>query len=65
MLLAGHSFAVQYLGCFTIATGLYVIGGLVLVWMPSNVPWYDKRTTAVVFRLLKGNSVGIPAPYVS
>lgn len=65
MLIAGKSVAVKFLGCFFIGTGLYVASGIGIVWMPSNLPRYGKRTTAVGMQLMLGNSGGIPAPYVS
>ena len=65
MLIAGHNVAVQYTGCFFIATGIYVVSGIAIVWMPTNLPRYGKRSTAVGMQLMIGTSAGIPAPYVS
>ena len=56
---------VRYFGCFLVATGLYVIVGLPLAWLPSNNPRYGKRTTATGLQLTIGNSAGIAAPFVS
>ncbi|KAI4187689.1 MAG: hypothetical protein L6R41_002635 [Letrouitia leprolyta] len=64
MLIAGESVAVQYTGCFVIATGLFVVAGLALAWLPSNLPRYGKRSTAVGMQLMVGNSAGIAAPYL-
>ena len=65
MLIAGHGVAVPYLGCFFIATGLFIVSGIALVWLPTNLPRYGKRSTAVGMQLMLGNSGGIAAPYVS
>lgn len=64
MLMAGRGVAVPYIGCFVIATGLYVVGGIALVWMPSNLPRFGKRTTAVGMFLMSGSGAGVAAPYV-
>lgn len=55
----------RYFGCFLVATGLYVIVGLPLAWLPSNNPRYGKRTVATGLQLTIGNSAGIAAPFVS
>ncbi|KAL4788191.1 major facilitator superfamily domain-containing protein [Aspergillus varians] len=55
---------VKYFGCFLVATGLYVIVGLPLAWLPSNSPRYGKRTVATGLQLTIGNSAGIPAPFL-
>ncbi|KAM0689481.1 hypothetical protein Q7P36_010352 [Cladosporium allicinum] len=55
---------VRYFGCFLVATGLYVIVGLPLAWLPSNNPRYGKRTTATGLQLTIGNSAGIAAPFI-
>ena len=65
MLIAGRGVAVPYLGCFFIATGIYVVSGLALAWLPTNLPRYGKRSTAIGMQLMLGNSAGIAAPYVS
>ncbi|KAI4227926.1 MAG: hypothetical protein LQ349_006632 [Xanthoria aureola] len=64
MLIAGHNVGVQYTGCFFIATGIYVVSGIAIVWMPTNLPRYGKRSTAVGMQLMIGTSAGIPAPYL-
>ncbi len=56
---------VKYFGCFLVATGLYVVVGIPLAWLPSNNPRYGKRTVASGLQLTIGNSAGIPAPFVS
>ena len=65
MLIAGGGVAVPYIGCFVIATGVFVISGIAIVWMQSNLPRYGKRSTAVGMQFMIGNSAGIAAPYVS
>ncbi|KAL8810064.1 MAG: hypothetical protein Q9200_002878 [Gallowayella weberi] len=65
MLIAGRDVAVPYAGCFFIASGIYTVSGITLVWMPTNLPRYGKRSTAVGMQLMIGNSAGIAAPYVS
>ena len=65
MLIAGRGIAVPYVGCFVIATGVFIVAGTALVWLPSNLPRYGKRSTAVGLQLMAGNSAGIAAPYVS
>ncbi|KAL9596342.1 MAG: hypothetical protein Q9219_005859 [cf. Caloplaca sp. 3 TL-2023] len=64
MLIAGRGVVVPYLGCFAIATGLFVVGGIALSWLPTNMPRYGKRSTAVGMQLMIGNSAGIAAPYL-
>lgn len=56
---------VKYFGCCIIATGLYVIVGIPLAWLPSNNPRYGKRTLATGIQVTIGNAAGIPAPFVS
>ncbi|KAL8947333.1 MAG: hypothetical protein Q9222_006373 [Ikaeria aurantiellina] len=64
MLIAGRGVAVPYVGCFAIATGIYVVAGITIVWLPSNLPRYGKRSTAVGMQFMIGNSAGIAAPYL-
>ena len=64
MLLVGKSVAVQYAGCFVIATGLFLASGLNLLWLPSNCPRYGKRATAIGLQLAIGDSAGLTSPYV-
>lgn len=65
ILLADAGPAVHYFGCFVVALGLYVVVGLPLAWLPSNIPRYGKRTTATGLQLMIGNCSGIMAPFVS
>lgn len=65
ILLADTSPAVHYFGCFVIALGLYVVVGIPLAWLPTNLPRYGKRTTATGLQLMIGNTSGIMAPFVS
>ena len=65
ILVSPVSGGVKYFGCFLVATGLYVIVGVPLAWLPSNNPRYGKRTVATGLQVTIGNSAGIPAPFVS
>ena len=65
MLITGRGVAVPYLGCYFIATGIFIVSGLALAWLPTNLPRYGKRSTGVGMLLMLGNSAGIAAPYVS
>ena len=65
MLIAGKGVAVPYIGCYFIATGIFIVSGIALAWLPSNLPRYGKRATGVGMQLMLGNSAGIAAPYVS
>ncbi|KAL9001946.1 MAG: hypothetical protein Q9188_005104 [Gyalolechia gomerana] len=64
MLIAGQGVAVPFTGCFFIAAGLFLVSGIALAWLPSNLPRYGKRSTAVGMQLMIGNSAGIAAPYL-
>lgn len=65
VLLGGAGAGVSYFGCFLVASGLYVVVGLPLAWLPSNQPRYGKRTTATGLQLTIGNASGVMAPFVS
>lgn len=47
-----------------VATGLYVVVGLPLAWLPNNSPRYGKRTTANGMQLTMGNASGIMTPFI-
>ncbi|KAL8805330.1 MAG: hypothetical protein Q9182_002004 [Xanthomendoza sp. 2 TL-2023] len=64
MLMVGRNVAVPYAGCFLVASGIFTVSGITLVWMPTNLPRYGKRSTAVGMQLMIGNSAGIAAPYL-
>ncbi|KAH9905783.1 MFS general substrate transporter [Xylariomycetidae sp. FL2044] len=64
VLLSDSSAGVHYFGCFLVATGLYVVVGLPLAWLPNNSPRYGKRTTANGMQLTCGNTSGIMAPFI-
>lgn len=55
----------HYAGCFLVAMGLYVVVGIPLAWLPSNLPRYGKRTTGTGLQLTIGNASGVMAPFVS
>lgn len=65
MLLSNGGVAVHYAGCFLVAGGLYVVVGLPLAWLPTNIPRYGKRTTTIAMQAAIGNSAGIMASFVS
>ncbi|CRK19798.1 hypothetical protein BN1723_017810, partial [Verticillium longisporum] len=64
VLISPTSQGVHYFGCFLVATGLYVVVGLPLAWLPNNSPRYGKRTTANGMQLSAGNCAGIMAPFI-
>ncbi|KAK5072763.1 hypothetical protein LTR64_000831 [Lithohypha guttulata] len=64
VMLSNASNGAKYFGCFLIATGLYVVVGIPLGWLPSNNPRYGKRTTATGLQLTCGNLSGIMAPFI-
>ncbi|KAI1769828.1 DNA-repair protein rad2 [Hypoxylon cercidicola] len=64
VLLSDSSAGVHYFGCFLVATGLYVIVGLPLAWLPNNSPRYGKRTTANGMQLTSGNAAGIMSSFI-
>ncbi|KAI1122329.1 major facilitator superfamily domain-containing protein [Nemania abortiva] len=64
LLLSNTSAGVHYFACFLVATGLYVIVGLPLAWLPNNSPRYGKRTTANGMQLTIGNTSGIMASFI-
>ncbi len=64
LLIVGKNVATRYAGCFVIATGLFVLSGIVLAWLPTNLPRYGKRSTAVGMQLMIGNCAGVAAPFV-
>ena len=64
MLIAGHGTGVPYAGCYFIAMGIYTVSGIVLVWLPSNLPRYGKRSAGIGIMYTVGTSAGVAAPYV-
>ncbi|KUI71831.1 hypothetical protein VM1G_07601 [Cytospora mali] len=54
----------HYFGCFLVATGLYVLVGIPLAWLPNNTPRYGKRTTANGLQLTIGNASGIMSSFI-
>ncbi|KAI0486987.1 major facilitator superfamily domain-containing protein [Xylaria cf. heliscus] len=64
LLISATSAGVHYFACFLIATGLYVLVGLPLAWLPNNSPRYGKKTTANGMQLTIGNSSGIMASFI-
>ena len=64
LLISNTGTGVHYTGCVLVAAGLYVVAGIPLAWLPSNLPRYGKRTTACGLQLSFANLSGILAPYV-
>ena len=64
LLISNTSVACSYVGCFLVATGLYVSVGLPLAWLPSNKPRYGKRALATGMQLMCGNMAGIASPFL-
>ncbi|KAI1430779.1 DNA-repair protein rad2 [Xylaria sp. CBS 124048] len=64
LLISDSPVGVHYFGCFLIATGLYVLVGLPLAWLPNNFPRYGKRTTANGLQLTIGNSSGVMSSFI-
>ncbi|KAI1812821.1 DNA-repair protein rad2 [Poronia punctata] len=64
LLVADVPESVHYFACFLIATGLYVLVGLPLAWVPNNCPRYGKRTTAIGMQLTMGNASGILVSFI-
>ncbi len=64
ILISNSSMGAHYFACFLIAMGLYVIVGIPLAWLPSNLPRYGKRATGTGLQLTIGNCSGIMAPFV-
>jgi len=54
----------HYFACFLIASGLYILVGLPLAWLPNNSPRYGKRAAANGLQLTIGNASGIMAPFI-
>lgn len=65
MLISDGGPAVHYAGCFLVAAGMFVVIGVPLAWLPSNIPRYGKRTTTIAMQAMIGNSAGIMASFVS
>ncbi|KAI1826565.1 DNA-repair protein rad2 [Xylaria intraflava] len=64
LLISDTSAGVHYFGCFLVATGLYVLVGVPLAWLPNNFPRYGKRTTANGIQLTIGNSSGVMSSFI-
>lgn len=64
LLMAHVSSATSYATCFFISSGLYVVVGLPLVWLPSNSPRYGKRTTSTAMQIAVGTMAETASPFV-
>ncbi|KAJ5092520.1 hypothetical protein NUU61_007390 [Penicillium alfredii] len=64
VLISDSSSGVHYFGALLIALGLYVVVGLPLAWLPTNLPRYGKRTFATGLQLTFGNVSGVMSPFL-
>lgn len=64
ILISDSAYGVHYFGALLIASGLYVIVGLPLAWLPTNLPRYGKRTFSSGLQLTCGNVSGVMAPFL-
>jgi MFS family permease len=64
LLISPVSNGVHYFACFVVATGLYVLVGLPLAWLPSNAPRYGKRTAGTGMQLTIGTASGIMSSFI-
>lgn len=64
LLVSKVSSGVHYFACFVVATGLYIVVGLPLAWLPANAPRYGMRTAATGMQLTIGTSSGIMSPFI-
>ena len=64
LLISDVSSGVHYFACFVVATGLYVVVGIPLAWLPANAPRYGMRTAATGMQLTIGTSSGIMSPFI-
>ncbi|KAJ5217938.1 uncharacterized protein N7498_000037 [Penicillium cinerascens] len=64
LLISDVPFGVHYFACFVVATGLYVVVGLPLAWLPANAPRYGMRTAATGMQLTIGTSSGIMSSFI-
>lgn len=64
ILISDSPSGVHYFGALLIASGLYVIVGLPLALLPTNLPRYGKRTYASGMQLTCGNVSGVMAPFL-
>lgn len=64
ILISNSGYGVHYFGALLAASGLYVIVGVPLAWLPTNLPRYGKRTFASGLQLTCGNVSGVMAPFL-
>ncbi|KXT01152.1 hypothetical protein AC578_608 [Pseudocercospora eumusae] len=64
MLIANHSAALSYAGCFVIAIGLYTGNGLPLAWLPNNKPRWAKRAYTIAIWGAFANMGGCTIPFL-
>jgi MFS family permease len=61
LLIACRTVGVLYFACFLCASGLYVIAGLNITWIGSNVKGRYKRAVAIGMNQTMGNAGGVVA----
>lgn len=64
ILISDAPYGVHYFGALLIASGIYIIVGLPLALMPTNLPRYGKRAYASGMQLTCGNVSGVMAPFL-
>lgn len=64
ILISDSPSGVHYFGAILIASGIYVIVGLPLAWMATNLPRYGKRAYGSGMQLTCGNASGVMAPFL-
>ncbi|KAJ5787830.1 Major facilitator superfamily domain general substrate transporter [Penicillium paradoxum] len=64
ILISDSPSGVHYFGALMVALGLYVVVGLPLAWLPTNLPRYAKRTYATGLQLTFGNISGVMSPFL-
>lgn len=64
ILISDSPSGVHYFGALLVASGIYVIVGLPLAWLSTNLPRYGKRSYASGMQLTCGNASGVMAPFL-
>ncbi|KAH7329636.1 major facilitator superfamily domain-containing protein [Stachybotrys elegans] len=64
LLIANHSVAMSFTGCFIVAAGLWTGSGSGMAWITVNQPRYGKRAFASGIFITIGNSAGVAAPFL-
>jgi MFS family permease len=64
LLIANHSVAMSFAGCFIVAMGLWTGSGSGMAWITVNQPRYGKRAFASGIFITIGNSAGVASPFL-